>query len=56
MESLKCARQLIFTLDSISQGTGISEALAKRIKGKYGTLQDADYKGGLQTSNASLYS
>ena len=44
-ESLRCLRQLVFTLDSISNGTGITDELAKRILLKYPTLRDSDYDG-----------
>ena len=44
-ESLMCLRQLVFTLDSISNGTGITDELAKRILLKYPTLRDSDYDG-----------
>ncbi len=45
LESLRCARQLIFTLDSISNGTGINEELSERIRKKFPSLSEADYKG-----------
>ena len=44
-ESLRCLRQLVFTLDSISNGTGITDELAKRILLKYPTLRVSDYDG-----------
>ena len=43
--SLRCLSQLVIRLDSISNGTGITEELAKRILLKHPTLRDSDYDG-----------
>ena len=55
-ESLRCLRELVFTLDNISNGTGITDELAKRILLKHPTLRDSDYDGrGSITHHLSAY-